>query len=116
MWNVTDTDIHLHLVSDATGETNHQVARACLVQFEGVRAREHVWSLVRTSGHIEKVLSAVSVYPGPVLFTLVNPELRQQLEMGCQQRRVPCISVLDTVVNALGTFLGQESHGLHAGA
>jgi|TARA_R110001599_G_scaffold55753_54_gene154463 [pyruvate, water dikinase]-phosphate phosphotransferase / [pyruvate, water dikinase] kinase len=111
MWNVTDTDIHLHLVSDATGETNHQVARACLVQFEGVRAREHVWSLVRTSGHIEKVLSAVSVYPGPVLFTLVNPELRQQLEMGCQQRRVPCISVLDTVVNALGTFLGQESHG-----
>tara|TARA_R110002012_G_scaffold79592_1_gene202370 strand:- start:504 stop:1409 length:906 start_codon:yes stop_codon:yes gene_type:complete len=111
MWNVTDTDIHLHLVSDATGETNHQVVRACLVQFDGVRAREHVWSLVRTSGHIEKVLAAVAVYPGPVLFTLVNPELRQQLEKGCQQRRVPCISVLDTVVNALGNFLGQKSHG-----
>ena len=27
---------HLHLVSDATGETINSVARACLVQFEGV--------------------------------------------------------------------------------
>jgi len=26
---------HLHLVSDATGETINAVARACLVQFEG---------------------------------------------------------------------------------
>jgi len=27
---------HLHLVSDATGETINSVARACLVQFEGI--------------------------------------------------------------------------------
>ena len=111
MCDVANTDIHLHLVSDATGETNHQIARACLVQFEGVRAREHVWSLVRTSGHIEKVLAAVKVYPGPILFTLVDLELRQQLEKGCQQCRIPCISVLDGVVKTLGDFLGQESHG-----
>jgi len=29
---------HLHLVSDATGDTVHSVARACLVQFEGAEA------------------------------------------------------------------------------
>ena len=28
-----DNIVNLHPVSDATGETNHQVARACLVQF-----------------------------------------------------------------------------------
>ncbi|MDH5559087.1 MAG: kinase/pyrophosphorylase, partial [Alphaproteobacteria bacterium] len=27
---------HLHLVSDATGETIHSMARACMSQFEGV--------------------------------------------------------------------------------
>lgn len=108
---MSDIQIHLHLVSDATGETNHQVARASLVQFDGVQAREHVWSLVRTPGHIEKVLAAVSTYPGPVLYTLVDPDLRERLTAGCKMRGVPCISVLDAVVNALGTFLGQESRG-----
>ena len=44
--------IHLHLVSDSTGETVHSVARACLVQFDGTQPVEHVWSMVRTRGQI----------------------------------------------------------------
>ena len=108
---VTPSEIHLHLVSDATGETNHQVVRACLVQFEGVRANEHVWSLVRTEGHIEKILTAVDSYRGPVLFTIVDDDLRQRLEDGCRRLGVPCISVLDPVVATLGKFLGRESRG-----
>lgn len=108
---VTPSEIHLHLVSDATGETNHQVVRACLVQFEGVRANEHVWSLVRTEGHIEKILTAVDSYRGPVLFTIVDDDLRQRLEDGCRRLGVPCISVLDPVVATLGKFFGRESRG-----
>ena len=108
---VTPSEIHLHLVSDATGETNHQVVRACLVQFEGVRANEHVWSLVRTEGHIEKILTAVDSYRGPVLLTIVDDDLRQRLEDGCRRLGVPCISVLDPVVATLGKFLGRESRG-----
>ena len=41
-------NFHVHLVSDSTGETVSSVARACLVQYEGVYVQEHVWSLVRT--------------------------------------------------------------------
>ncbi len=108
----TMTDqIHIHLVSDATGETNHQIARACMAQFSGVRPTEHVWSLVRTSSHIEKILTAVEVYSGPVLFTLVDVDLRRQLAEGCQKRQVPCVSVLDPVLHALGEYLGVESRG-----
>ena len=77
--------LHIHLVSDATGETNHQIARACMVQFQGVRPTEHVWSLVRTSSHIDKILTAVEAFPGPVLFTLVDSALRRQLIDGCQK-------------------------------
>ena len=29
--------LHIHLVSDSTGETVHQVARACLAQFTDVK-------------------------------------------------------------------------------
>src|SRR5262249_59474090 len=41
---------HLHLVSDATGETINNVARACLVQFEEIEPIDHTCSLIRTSG------------------------------------------------------------------
>ncbi len=75
---------HLHLVSDATGETINSVARACLVQFEGVEPIEHVWSLIRTKGQMAKVLGRIKENPGPVLFTLVNEPLRDQLIEGCR--------------------------------
>jgi len=67
---------HLHLVSDSTGETINAVARACMVQFEGVELVEHAWTLVRTRGQVEKVLAAVAANPGVVLFTMVNESLR----------------------------------------
>ncbi|NQW11905.1 MAG: kinase/pyrophosphorylase [Alphaproteobacteria bacterium] len=103
--------LHLHLVSDATGETNHQIARACLVQFDGVRVKEHVWSLVRTRGYLNKVIAGIEINPGPVLFTLIDNELRQKLEKACRRLEVPCIPVLDPILRALGDHLGLESHG-----
>ena len=79
---------HLHLVSDATGETINSVARACLVQFKGVEPIEHVWSLIRTKGQMTKVLSRIEENPGPVLFTLVNEPLRDQLLEGCRDLEI----------------------------
>jgi [pyruvate, water dikinase]-phosphate phosphotransferase / [pyruvate, water dikinase] kinase len=38
---------HLHLVSDATGETLMTVGRAAAVQYATVSAIEHVYPLVR---------------------------------------------------------------------
>lgn len=39
---------HVHLISDATGETLHAVAKAALAQFEGVTVQEHSYTLVRS--------------------------------------------------------------------
>jgi len=102
---------HLHLVSDATGETINSVARACLVQFEGVEAIEHVWSLIRTKGQMTKVLNRIEENPGPVLFTLVNEQLRDQLIEGCRQLDVPYIAVLDPVIHPLANCFGVEISG-----
>ena len=105
------TVYHLHLVSDATGETINAVARACLVQFEGVEAIEHVWSLVRTRGQMEKTLSSIAEHPGPVLFTLVNDSLRALLVEGCRDIEVPCIPVLDPIIHRLASYFGVEISG-----
>ena len=102
---------HLHLVSDATGETVHSVARACFVQFEGIEPVEHHWPLIRTKGQIDKILRNIEDNPGVVLFTIVKEELRTALEIGCGRLHIPCISVLDPVIHALTAFLGLESSG-----
>ncbi len=107
-----DRRFHLHLVSDATGETINSVARACLVQFEGIEPTEHTWSLIRTSGQMEKVLASIRDHPGIVLFTIVNVDLREQLVEGCRKLQTPCIAVLDPVLMALASFLGQKVSGL----
>ena len=44
---------HLHLISDATGETVQAVGRACLAQFEGATPTEHIWTLVRNEDGCE---------------------------------------------------------------
>ena len=71
--------VHLHLVSDSTGETVTTVARACVAQFEGVVPVEHVWSFVRSRPQVDQVLSMVKALPGVVIFTLLSPDLRQVL-------------------------------------
>ena len=96
---------HLHLVSDATGETVSSVARACLVQFEDVEGIEHLWWLVRTQGQAERVIAGIEANPGIVLFTLVDPAIRSILEEACRHLRVPCIPVLDPVIGALSGHL-----------
>jgi hypothetical protein len=103
---------HLHLVSDATGETINSVARACLAQFDQVEPHEHAWTLIRTSKQLDKVLAGIEAHPGPVLFTMVNEKLRMELVAGCHRLQVPCIPVLDPVIMALASHLGMQAQGL----
>ena len=99
---------HLHLVSDSTGETLQSMTKAALVQFEGISPVEHVWTLTRTVRQLDDILDSIVKRPGLVLYTLVNKEMRDVLEMGCQRVGVPCVSVLDPVLSAFSNFLGQE--------
>jgi hypothetical protein len=99
---------HLHLVSDATGETVAAVARACLVQFDKVEAMSHLWWLVRTQSQIDRVVAGIEANPGLVLATLMDSKVRGLLEEACRHLRVPCIPVLDPVMAALAGYLGIE--------
>ncbi len=107
--------IHIHLVSDSTGETVHQVARACLAQFTGVKPIEHVWTLVRTKEHLAPLLAGLDRYPGILLMSIINPEIRELIESGCRDRGVPVVSVLDPVVAILKSVLGQTMVNLPGG-
>lgn len=98
--------LHLHLISDSTGETVTAVARAAVSQFEEVVPVEHVWFFIRSTQQLDKILTIVETLPGLVLFTLVSPELRFALLERCHALNVPCVSVLDASMSALSAILG----------
>jgi len=112
---MTKQTLHIHLVSDSTGETVHQVARACLAQFAAVQPIEHVWTLVRTKDHLAAVCDGLDRHPGVLLMSIINPEMRQDIEQACRDRGVPAVSVLDPVVSLFESVLGQAMVNLPGG-
>lgn len=100
---------HLHLVSDATGETLIAVSRAAAAQYETVSAIEHVYPLVRSEAQLARVLSEIEASPGVVLYTLVEPEWSERLENFCRELGCPCLSVLQPVLSLFQSYLGQAS-------
>ncbi len=105
------TRLHLHLLSDSTGETLEMIAKAALAQFDGMEVVRHFWPMVRSQQHLDRILSELASNPGLVLFTLVNPETRERLEEHCRALGLPNVAALDAVTQALEGQLGQEAKG-----
>ena len=100
------TYFHVHLVSDSTGETLNAMAKAVTARFDGVIPIEHIYALVRSEKQMERVLQEVASAPGVVLHTLVDRDLREQLEEGCRRLDMPQIGALDPLVGAMSRYLG----------
>src|SRR6266571_4887417 len=89
---------HLHLVSDATGETLITVARAAAAQYVTVSPIEHIYPLVRSQKQLDRVLSEIEAAPGIVLYTLLDRQLTDRLEKKCQELGLPVLSILGPVL------------------
>jgi hypothetical protein len=100
------TYFHVHLVSDSTGETLNAMARAVCARFDDVLPIEHIYALVRSTRQLERVLGEIAGAPGVVLHTIVDKDLRAQLEAGCREIDMTCIAALDPLVSVVGRYLG----------
>ena len=97
---------HLHLVSDSTGETLTTISKAASVQYALVRPIEHVHPLVRTQRQLKRVLQEIEQTPGIVLYTITNRELSEELERRCAELKIPCLAVLQPIMQVLENYLG----------
>jgi hypothetical protein len=100
---------HLHMISDATGETLITVARAVAAQYTKVMPVEHVHPLVRTQKQLDRVLADIEESPGIVLYTLLEENLVERLEAKCRELGLPCLSILGPVLHLFQAYLGAES-------
>jgi regulator of PEP synthase PpsR (kinase-PPPase family) len=103
--------LHLHLLSDSTGETLEMVAKAALAQFDDNQVTRHFWPMVRSQQHLDRIVDELAASPGLVLYTLVNDDTRVRLEERCRALGLPHVAPLDSVTAALADRLGQEAKG-----
>jgi len=97
---------HLHLVSDSTGETLRTISKAAIVQYGEVRAIEHVHPLMRSQKQLDRVLQEIEQAPGIVLYTIIDRALGLELESSCGRLKLPCVPVLDPIMQVFDSYLG----------
>jgi len=101
--------LHLHLVSDSTGETLEMIAKAALAQFDTANVVRHFWPMVRSQQHLERIAAEIAAHPGLVLFTMVSHDIRAALEERCRAMGLPAVPAIDAVTAALEGLLGQSA-------
>jgi [pyruvate, water dikinase]-phosphate phosphotransferase / [pyruvate, water dikinase] kinase len=106
---------HLHLVSDATGETLLAAGRAAAAQYRDARAVEHIYPLIRTEKQLTRVFEAIEEKPGIVLYTIVDENLAALLDRRCATLGLPSVSVLEPVLTVFQSYLGTPA-GRRVGA
>ena len=106
---------HLHMISDATGETLIATGRAASAQYSGARAIEHIYPLVRTEKQLGKVFEEIDAEPGIVLYTVVDRDLASRIDRNCAEMGLPCVSVLEPVIATFQSYLGTPA-GRRVGA
>lgn len=106
---------HLHLISDATGETLLAAGRAVSAQYKNARAIEHIYPLVRNAKQLEKVFEEIESEPGIILYTTVDQELGKSIDDYCSKMGLPAVSLLEPVLTVFQAYLGTPA-GRHVGA
>jgi [pyruvate, water dikinase]-phosphate phosphotransferase / [pyruvate, water dikinase] kinase len=105
----TGSYFHLHLISDATGETLITLARAATAQYAKVVPVEHIYPLVRNQKQLDAVLAEIEESPGIVLYTLLEDDLVSRLEEKCRELSLPCMSILGPVLQVFQSYLASET-------
>ena len=113
--NKPQSFFHLHLVSDATGETLLAAGRAAAAQYKNARAIEHIYPLVRTERQLAKVFEDIEQEPGIVLYTIVDTALANTIDLRCGEMGLPSVSVLEPVLAVFQSYLGAPA-GRRVGA
>ncbi len=101
--------LHLHLLSDSTGETLEMIAKAALAQFDDAEVIRHFWPMVRSRQHLDRIVEDLAANPGLVFYTLVNDETRHRLQEHCRALGLPVVAPLDIVTSALESALGEQA-------
>jgi len=99
--NTNNKKLVIHLVSDSTGETLRSVGAAAAAQFNEFKYEENVYPLIRSQKNLERVFKKIKTNPGIVLCTLIDDEIREQLEFFCKANDLSYLPFMDNIISLI---------------
>jgi [pyruvate, water dikinase]-phosphate phosphotransferase / [pyruvate, water dikinase] kinase len=104
--------VELHVVSDATGETAFRIVHALEAQFPDSEFEEVRHPRVETVDDLALAVHRARGRPAVVLYTLVEPELRDAMRQLCRRARVHYCDLLGHPIDAVARVSGQTARML----
>ena len=80
--------VELHIVSDSTGETAARLVQALEAQFPEQEFEEVRHSRAETVDDLDRAVRSARGHAAVVIYTLVDPELRDAMRRLCRRARV----------------------------
>jgi regulator of PEP synthase PpsR (kinase-PPPase family) len=106
---VTKTPVELHVVSDATGETAARVIQALEAQFPDQEFIEIRHPRVESEEHLHLAVSRMKGRPAVVVYTLVQPELRNAMRTLCRRAKLHYCDLLGQPIEAVARVSGMAA-------
>lgn len=98
----------IYLVGEGTGETISKIARAGLAQFNRERIEVKNFFLVKNINYISKIVKQASNDEALIVFSIIQPELRNYLTKQAEHYGVTAIDVIGNFIIQLSLFLKEK--------
>jgi regulator of PEP synthase PpsR (kinase-PPPase family) len=102
-------DVELHIVSDSTGETAARLVQALEAQFPEQDFEEVRHTRAETVADLERAVRSARGHAAVVIYTLVDPELRDAMRRLCRRARVHYCDLLGHPIDAVARVSGQAA-------
>src|SRR5205823_5672319 len=96
------------LVSDGTGETAVQMAKAAMVQFSDYNVFFTRYKNVRNESQIEAICDDAASRKDLMVYTIVSPQLRAFLSNRAREKGIPCVDLLGPLLLGLASYFGYQ--------
>jgi [pyruvate, water dikinase]-phosphate phosphotransferase / [pyruvate, water dikinase] kinase len=106
---MTKTPVELHVVSDATGETAARLVQALEAQFPDQEFVEIRHPRVESEEHLHIAVNRMKGRPAVVVYTLVQPELRDAMRTLCRRAKLHYCDLLGQPIDAVARVSGMDA-------
>jgi hypothetical protein len=101
--------VELHMISDATGETAQRLVQALEAQFPDLDFLEIRHPRVENAADLRLAVDRMKGRPAVVVYTLVEPELRETMRTLCRRAKLHYCDLLGHPIEAIAKVSGQAA-------
>ena len=101
--------VELHVISDSTGETAARIVQALEAQFPDQEFLEIRHPRVESVADLQLAVERMKGRPAVVVYTLVEPELRESMRTLCRSAKLHYCDLLGHPIDAVARVSGQAA-------